>query len=712
MNPAGRLRPLPVRVPVAAGESLHSWIEAVAARYAMTVRELLPALDLAAPRTPYGLVRGIGGETLRSLERQADLPGGALDEAVLDRYAGLGLVGPAGRRPPEGRHSLWARGAGSGFCPRCLAETGGRWPVAWHLNWTFACTRHRVLLAARCAACGRRPRSGENRLDHVIDPRRCCHAAPGPGAGRPGPGMPRCGADLSGQPVPELPGGHPVLACQGRVNGILAACDDGRHIAVAGMSVPPQAALAAAAALVRYAVLQPGDLAARPVSHLSAGPAGEGLRLPAPGAPGSPAGAFAAAAEDPALFAAAAVLAADVLAAPTLQAAADTVTWMLAPAGRRGGPGKGQWLSKLDAAATGSPVVDAIVLRQRAPRMTPALRLSYRTEGAVPRRPDAAAEGGWPFVPGRLASVPARLVPQTAWPAVAAALPRHAGQDTGARGAALAMMTVRCGTYAEWPVIASWLMLPPQYGRTITSVLHGLDRDGHLDDVLAGIDALAAELAANPPPVDYARRRKIFRDLEPVTLSRLRRACRSAGLAATGRRRRFATMMLWETLTGGDVRFAAGQLAPRDAADRSEYASFRDGPAAGLGGWLALEAERLLLRHRIDEPVTWQPEPAAPGGRAWKSPPPDLARRLPGWTSPSRQGTLRRSARDHTPAAGNPPGPEAVLPGQGAGPVVRALRGRAVAVPVPAPVREADDPGPGPAGPGGRGRGAAPLPGA
>jgi hypothetical protein len=250
-----------------------------------------------------------------------------------------------------------------------------------------------------------------------------------------------------------------------------------------------------------------------------------------------------------------------------------------------------------------------------------------------------------------MTSVPARLVPQVAWGTVAAALSRRGAQDTGADGAALSMALVRCGTYTEWTQIAAWLALPGVGKSTLAAFWRHLARDGRLEEVLAGINALAEALTRDPPPIDYARRRHVFRDLDPATPARLRRACHAVGLALTGRRRRHATMMLWETITGGDIRFHDGSLAPLDPGDRTEYALFRDSNAGELADWLAVEAERLLLRHRIDEPVTWQPEPAGPAGQAWRSPPPDLARRLPGWDTPSRQGTMRRAARDHTASA-------------------------------------------------------------
>lgn len=646
-----RLRTLPVRVPPAAGESLHSWIEALAARYQMTVRELLPALGLPSARASYSLVRWISSERLRTLEWQAALPTGRLDDAVLDRWAGLGLSAPPGQQQPFGRMTLWVKTTGSGFCPRCLENNGGRWALSWYLPWTFACNRHQVLMATECQACGRRPRSGENRFDHIIDPRLCCHANPGAAAGRHGPGLPRCGAPLAGQPARELGPDHPVAAAQQWVDGILAAHAEGRPTVAAGLEVPPQTALAAAAALMRYALIQGGNLAAHPVTHLASGPAAQGLNLAPPRPAGSPAAAYTAVTADPALFGTAAALAADVLAAPSLQGAADTLGWMLAGSGEAGQ--KSAWPSQLDAAATKSPLIDAIILRHRATGMNPALRLSYRTENAVPRRPAVTggipADGeGWPYNPGVLTSVPARLVPQVAWRSVTDRLPRAGNRDTVALAAALSMAVVRYGTYTEWTRIASSLMLPERLGHSIRATWRRLDRAGCLGEILTAVDALAGELAARPPPIDYARRRWVFRALVPVTPSRLRSALREAGLITTKGRVRYTTMMLWETLTGGDVRFAAGHLAPRNAADRMTYASFRGKASSALADYLALEAERLLLRHRIDEPVSWRPEPAGPGGQAWRSPPPDLTRHLSGWTSPSRQGTLRKNARDHT----------------------------------------------------------------
>jgi hypothetical protein len=171
---------------------------------------------------------------------------------------------------------------------------------------------------------------------------------------------------------------------------------------------------------------------------------------------------------------------------------------------------------------------------------------------------------------------------------------------------------------------------------------------GHLDKALTGIDALVEELTQRPPPIDYARRRWIFRDLNPVTPSRLRKALHASGMTLSDRRRRFATMLLWETVTGGDVRFTTGRQAPLDYKDRQEYASFRKECGLALVDYIAIEGERLLLYNNINEPVTWQPEPKDPVGQAWHSPQANMTRHLPGWQAPSRQVRLRRSPSDYT----------------------------------------------------------------
>ncbi len=73
-------------------------------------RKLVAALGWHVPNAPGGLVAGITDTRLRSIEYQAGLPPGRLDETVLGRY------------PPAAS----VRSRGSRYCPSCLAVRDGR----------------------------------------------------------------------------------------------------------------------------------------------------------------------------------------------------------------------------------------------------------------------------------------------------------------------------------------------------------------------------------------------------------------------------------------------------------------------------------------------------------------------------------------------------------------------------------------------------------
>nr|WP_250847389.1 TniQ family protein [Streptomyces hygroscopicus] len=72
---------------------------------------------------------------------------------TLAHYDGRALHLSAGGRAVS-RHVLWGRGGGSRFCPECLHATGGRWQLSWRLGFSFACTRHRRLLADAARTAG------------------------------------------------------------------------------------------------------------------------------------------------------------------------------------------------------------------------------------------------------------------------------------------------------------------------------------------------------------------------------------------------------------------------------------------------------------------------------------------------------------------------------------------------------------------------------
>lgn len=103
-------------------------------------------------------------------------------------------------------------------------------------------------------------------------------------------------------------------------------------------------------------------------------------------------------------------------------------------------------------------------------------------------------------------------------------------------------------------------------------------------------------------------------------------------------------------LTEGDIRLHPGVLAPHSPTDRSAYLAFRATDATALTTFFAEEAELQLLRHRIDEPLRWQPSVKDPDGATWNPPEPDRDRRLSGWTAQQREPGVGNGPRVHTPS--------------------------------------------------------------
>lgn len=168
-------RALPLRAPVLDGECLDSWLEALARRNGISVSRLLPAFGWKPPPSAVRLSLGVQQVILRRAERQAGLPPGRLDKAVLDPYLPLSPV----------------RRDGSRYCPQCLAGPDGRWMLSWRLPWSFACTIHGILLRDDCPACGPPPRGNLSWARPPASPgppRRPRHRAPAASrrpAGRP-----------------------------------------------------------------------------------------------------------------------------------------------------------------------------------------------------------------------------------------------------------------------------------------------------------------------------------------------------------------------------------------------------------------------------------------------------------------------------------------------------------------------------------------------
>lgn len=186
-------RTLAIRVLPQPGESLDSWLEALARRSWTSLSALLDALGLPTQERTHQLLTGLPPEMFQRLKKQLNLRAGVLEQSAV----------PAalfGRRAPHWR-----------FCPQCLTEGQGRFPTRWWLPWTFACTKHQVLLHRHCPSCHAEPRVFLPRSVHLHPPGRCMRRT----------GLRTvCGADLGELPAFALPHGHPLLQAQDQLNSL------------------------------------------------------------------------------------------------------------------------------------------------------------------------------------------------------------------------------------------------------------------------------------------------------------------------------------------------------------------------------------------------------------------------------------------------------------------------------------------------------------
>ena len=192
------LHRLPLLVPVHPGESVDSWVEAIASCYETTTGVILAALGVPLP-TPMPTV--LQRLPAQALHRIADLSGVNVEE--IRQAAGSGIPAAA-----------WLPGCRSRYCPACLCATGGRWLMTWRAAITTTCVTHELLLADQCPTCGAFLRT---LLTGQPSPLHC--------TARRTDGT-QCGTDLSGADRLPIPGNLPDV--QGWASAVLslAAHDD------------------------------------------------------------------------------------------------------------------------------------------------------------------------------------------------------------------------------------------------------------------------------------------------------------------------------------------------------------------------------------------------------------------------------------------------------------------------------------------------------
>lgn len=214
-GPTVGVRSLPLRVEPITGEALDSWMEAIAARYETPFAHLL-ALCGVPVRAPVSTwIAALTGE---QIDRIAAVSG--VEPQIVAAMTFASHLRRYGELAPGHllRDVVWIRRTGSRMCCRCLDDTDGRWQLAWRLNWSFACLRHRCLLNDTCHQCGRPQRRNMPRLMVIPQPGCCVQLR----FSTTGDDLQRCMAPLAGGDVVPLDDAHVILQAQRRIDDLLA----------------------------------------------------------------------------------------------------------------------------------------------------------------------------------------------------------------------------------------------------------------------------------------------------------------------------------------------------------------------------------------------------------------------------------------------------------------------------------------------------------
>lgn len=592
-------RTFPIRLAPLPGEALDSWLEALAHRLNARLGDVLGDLGLAAPNrnsirelaVPTDWTIALREEEAARIAHTTGADPQQLHDMTLMRFDGRALRIDQAKRQVS-RHVLWGRPRGSRFCPECLADSGGRWPLTWRLGWSFACLIHHRLLADRCPDCGHVQRERLFSRHSLPVPGRC-----GTRTSRTGDlAIPAgCGQDLTRAETLNLPVNHPAFTAQ---RLILETIESGEAV-FGPYGILPQPAMAALSDLRAVAGRILADLPADDLpkwvpqdlvgAHLSPDHDGETHRraLVRPGSM-SPTRAASAAAAVTAAF--------QVLDQPEIQQAGAVMRELVEAI-------RGEFwqvsTTSIDSWGRGiSPVLRGMYLAALGPSLRPSDQLRHRTTSSLPALPAA----------GRAqVSRRARKIPATLWPVWAVRLSPLDGAYPRILAPVLSGAVLLAGNRMGLDEVATRLGSVTD-GRTISRLLQLLADDPRWEAIAAAVTRLAAYLDDNDVPVDYRRRRQLdYSDLLPPR--QWLDLCRRTGVPpGQGRRDKMARCMLFARISGLPVEAAPDFGTSGEAYFRAETARFAAIRTPELAAALDETARDFLARRRVrGEPVTWHP---------------------------------------------------------------------------------------------------------
>jgi len=593
---------LAFRVPRLPGEAVDSWVEYVARKTLSPVRATAISLGFQPTPSPYYFVRDVSAGQLERIAVGIGMDPSELEGGTLRRWASLGLCPERLQRG----HSpgSWPRSSGARFCPECIQETDGRFQLAWYLQWSLCCLKHSRMLAAACPVCGRVPRTQRTVTwrDHPGAPEGCSDG---------------CTAEaLASAQTLWLHEAHPLLDFQRDINTLLS--DPTTRCFVGGLEAHPRVWLHDLAALTRAAVLSMGDESPTAIIQRAAAPDARADLTDLVGKHAIPrrlkaAAQLSAASASPALLGVSAVIASDCLGVESIEDLSRALDWL--PRNRR---------AAVQVRARHEEHTSAFVYAARP--VTERFRWPNNLRGVVAEVAALYPNVNLVLDPSR---VPARL-PST----LIGRYPRILSGEAAPVGA---LSAVLAGP-DPWDLRHIPGLLGLQAIATDCAIAWQQIMESD-EAVLLWRDLLMLRVSwiSGPAPIDYGRRRYTFPKPIPLSARRARRLAVDLGVSNTAGLRRMCIYFIWETLTGSDAlcREEALQLP---GGFRARYRKQRALWEATVPSPLAAEAERMLLRHRINEPIMVSPYRTSDG--CWIVTEP-LPRQLSGWDSRE----LRRSSR-------------------------------------------------------------------
>jgi hypothetical protein len=206
--------PLPFEVPFIQGQWLPGVISRCAEVAGISRSAVLRHMNLKGLTGSEKLNLGVGVEddVADQLATSLGWTPEQVHDSTMRRYDGRALFFQDRQHYSNG--PLWARGAGTRYCPRCLSENPGVFYSEWRLSWTFACTRHLCMLLDTCRTCHQPVLEQQPHTARRFDI-NVCQVEGKPSTGATG----RCLSPLVSEPLSEwLPADSLLLTVQRAIN--------------------------------------------------------------------------------------------------------------------------------------------------------------------------------------------------------------------------------------------------------------------------------------------------------------------------------------------------------------------------------------------------------------------------------------------------------------------------------------------------------------